>query len=96
MIYTTLRYINRKKSIWIQRRFSSVPATILLLMLKDEAYVHMLQTSLVIQASLVAQLVKNPPAMQETMVQFLGQEVSLEKGSTTHSSILGLLWWPIQ
>ena len=33
-----------------------------------------------IGASLVAQLVKNPPAMQETLVQFLGQEVLLEKG----------------
>ena len=32
------------------------------------------------RASLVAQLVKNPPAMQETLVQFLGQEESLEKG----------------
>ena len=31
-------------------------------------------------ASLVAQLVKNLPAMQENPVQFLGQEVSLEKG----------------
>ena len=31
-------------------------------------------------ASLVAQLVKNPPAMQETLVRFLGQEDSLEKG----------------
>ena len=31
-------------------------------------------------ASLVAQLVKNPPAMQETWVQFLGQEDFLEKG----------------
>ena len=31
-------------------------------------------------ASLVAQLVKNPPAMQETLVQFLGQENLLEKG----------------
>ena len=30
--------------------------------------------------SLVAQLVKNLPAMQETLVQFLGQEVSLEEG----------------
>ena len=28
----------------------------------------------------VAQLVKSPPAMQETPVQFLGQEVPLEKG----------------
>ena len=30
--------------------------------------------------SLVAQLVKNPPAMQETLVRFLGQEDPLEKG----------------
>ena len=30
--------------------------------------------------SLIAQLVKNPPAMQETLVQFLGQENPLEKG----------------
>ena len=41
-------------------------------------------------ASLIAQLVKNPPAMQETPVQFLGQEDPLEKGWATHSSILGL------
>ena len=39
-------------------------------------------------ASLVAQLVKNPPAMQETMVQFLGWEDPLEKGKATSSSIL--------
>ena len=31
-------------------------------------------------ASLVAQLVKNPPAMQETLVRFLGREDLLEKG----------------
>ena len=39
-------------------------------------------------ASLVAQLVKNPPAMQETPVQVLGQEYPLEEGMATHSSIL--------
>ena len=39
-------------------------------------------------ASLVVQLVKDLPAMQETQVQFLGQEDPLEKGKTTHSSIL--------
>ena len=44
-------------------------------------------------ASLVAQLVKNEPAMQETLVRFLGQENPLEKGSATYSSILGLPWW---
>ena len=31
-------------------------------------------------ASLIAQLVKNPPAMQETLIQFLGQEDPLEEG----------------
>ena len=40
------------------------------------------------RASLVAQTVKNQPAMQETRVQSLGQEDPLEKGMTTHSSIL--------
>ena len=39
-------------------------------------------------ASLVAQLVKNLPAMQETWVQSLGWEGPLEKGKATHSSIL--------
>ena len=39
-------------------------------------------------ASLVVQMVKNPPAMQETQVQSLGQEDPLEKGMATHSSIL--------
>ena len=32
------------------------------------------------RASLIAQLVKNPPAMQENLVRFLGQEDPLEKG----------------
>ena len=35
-----------------------------------------------------AQLVENPPAMQETPVRFLDQENPLEKGKATHSSIL--------
>ena len=39
-------------------------------------------------ASLVAQLVKNPPAMWETWVLSLGWEDPLEKGKATHSSIL--------
>ena len=40
-----------------------------------------------IGASLVAQLIKNTPAMQETLVRFLGREDHLEKGKATHSSI---------
>ena len=39
-------------------------------------------------ASLVAQTVKNLPTMQETQVQFLGWEDPLQKGMTTHSSVL--------
>ena len=37
--------------------------------------------------SLVAQMVKNLPAVQETQVRFLGQEDTLEKGMATHFSI---------
>ena len=39
-------------------------------------------------ASLVAQMVKNLPAVQKTQVQSLGQEDPLEKEMATHSSIL--------
>ena len=39
-------------------------------------------------AFLVAQRVKNSPAMRETWVQFLGWEDPLEKGKATHSNIL--------
>ena len=42
------------------------------------------------RASVVAQTVKNPPAIQETWAQFLGWEDLLEKGIETHSSILAL------
>ena len=39
-------------------------------------------------ASLVAQMVKNPPAMQETWVRSLGRDNPLEEGMAIHSSIL--------
>ena len=48
-------------------------------------------------ASLVAQLVKNPPVVQETWVRSLGWEDPLKKGKATHSSILA--WripWTLQ
>ena len=46
------------------------------------------------RASLVAQMVKNLPAMQETWVQSLGWKDTLDKGMATHSSILawGIPW----
>ena len=45
------------------------------------------------KASLVVQLVKDQPAMQETSVWFLGREDPLEKGWAIHCSVLGLPWW---
>ena len=51
------------------------------------------------RASLVAQLVKNLPAMREIWVRSLGWEDPLEKGTVTHSSILAwrIPWtvWPM-
>ena len=48
--------------------------------------------------SLVAQLVKNPPAMRETWVPSLGWEDSLEKGKATHFSVLAwrIPWTTVQ
>ena len=50
-----------------------------------EGIVYPLQYS---WASLVAQLVKNPPAMWETWVQSVGWKDPLEKGKAPHSSVL--------
>ena len=47
-----------------------------------------LTLSLHFGASLLAQTIKNLPAMQDTQIQSLGQEDPLEKGIATHSSIL--------
>ena len=53
-----------------------------------------LATFSLLGAAFVAQLVRNPPAMQETWVPSLGWEDPLEKGKATHSSILAwrILW----
>ena len=50
-------------------------------------------TSTTFRTSLVAQTVKNLPAMQDTQVQSLGWEDTLEKGMASHSSIVS---WRIQ
>ena len=51
-----------------------------------------LLVSTLVGASLVAQLVKNPPAMWETWVRSLGWEDPLEEGMATH---YGILAWRI-
>ena len=43
-------------------------------------YYYLLSIDYIPRASLIAQLVKNPPSMQETPVQFLGWEDPLKKG----------------
>ena len=52
---------------------------------------HYLCIKLLFTASLVAQRIRNMPAMQETWVQSLGQKDSLEKGMSIHSSILACI-----
>ena len=46
------------------------------------------ETNLDLTIPLVAEMVKNPPTMQETWIQSLGWEDPLEEGMVTHSSIL--------
>ena len=60
-------------------------------------YIHM---CVYVWASLVVQLVRNPPAMRETWVRSLGREDPLEESMATHSSILAWrihvergAWW---
>ena len=55
-----------------------------------DCIVHGVMKSQYFWASLVVQLVKNLPAMQEMLVESLDQEDPLEKGYATHFSILGL------
>ena len=52
------------------------------------AFARKWQSSQVNRPSLVAQTVKELPAIQDTRVQSLGREDPLEKGKTSHSSIL--------
>ena len=51
-------------------------------------YIYIYAHTHIYGAFLVAQMLKNPPAMQETWVQPLGQEDPLEKGWAAHSAIL--------
>ena len=78
-----------------QKYFKGIPSLCFLrnwpivLFLVYQAPKGLLQFSSMYKASLVAQLVKNPTAMQETWAQSLGWEDPLEKGMATHCSILG-------
>jgi len=66
---------------WLHQ-ISSVPSSF------GEINKHILPFSFYTRISLVAQLVKNPPAMRKSRVRSLGWEDLLEKGKATHSRIL--------
>lgn len=51
---------------------------------------HFIEDPLCARASLVAKLVTNLPAMQETLIRFLGWEDLLQKEWATHSNFLRL------
>ena len=51
-------------------------------------WAHLLLSKEILWASLVAQMVTNPPTVQETQIQSLGWKDPLEKATATHSSIL--------
>ena len=53
-------------------------------------YLYIITWTSVTRASLIAQVVKDPPAVQEILVQSLGWEDPLRKGQATHSGTLGL------
>ena len=61
---------------------------------KPAPWAELQAVSLAVGLPLVAQMVKSPPAMQETWVRSLGREDTLEKEMATHSSILAweILW----
>ena len=53
-------------------------------------YKRIIQYACCMWASLVAQMVKNPPALRKVLAQSLGWEDPLEDSMATHSSILGM------
>ena len=59
-----------------------------MLLIQSVIVIQMWAYCFIFRASLIAQLVKNLPAMQETWVRSLGWQDPLEKGKATHFSIL--------
>ena len=61
---------------------------------KTSTFLLTITHTYILWASLMTQLVKNPPAMQETWVQSLGWEDPLEKGKATFPFWSGPVFWP--
>ena len=88
---TNLKASRRKEIIKIRTEINKIENRKTIERSPGEGISYPLQYSWV---SLVAQMVKNPPAMKETWVRPLDWEDPLEKGTATHSSILvwRILW----
>ena len=80
----SLRYLDFLQALWC----SVYPYLGLLGLLAELTLLSLCVSQITQWASLVAQLVKNLPVMQETWVRSSGWEDPLEKGKATHSSIL--------
>ena len=89
---TMVPFLSSPRQHWLRTSVTIIasdsPGQFLLHLFRRQLYL------LNLRASLVAQMVKNLPAMRETWVWFLGWEDPLEKEMTTHSSILAweILW----
>ena len=75
-----MRYMHTKIG-FILEDSSSTGFIMLLLLIQNDLYPYK-------RASLMAQMIKNPPAMQESWIQSLDWEDPLEEGMAIHSSIL--------
>ena len=80
--------LTRWGQLWGSLSQSSLPPTPLPVGPLASKSVRSIPSAVGVRTSLIAQLVKNLPAMQETWVQFLGWKDPLEKGKATHSSVL--------
>ena len=95
--YPPVKNIIKKEKKWIPwlvgRSMNFLPQHLIFSFFYVNYYFMSFMYLISILFSLIAQVVKNPPAMQETPVWFLGEEGPLEKGSTMHFSVLGLPLW---
>ena len=93
VLYPMLSFKCKISRIFLSLKFDTIiygtetflPSCFFYIVAKTNIYVHIYVYT---WTSLVAQMAKNPPAMQETQVRFLGQGDSLEKELVTYSSFL--------
>ena len=83
-----IKAISNKKKLWLSEKSLQIGEKSKEVQGKGEKERYTKLNAQSLWASLVAQTIKNLPAMPETWVRFLVWEDPLEKGKATHSSIL--------